>query len=181
MSAFPAIPAVTNDITPLRSVRGHMSLSVYQNVSITVWVAHATVPVVQCLQEATKVMISRFPNGHSSVSFVLDGVGAPTPEAQVMLQRALGARSQILVSGIVLEGSGFWASALRGMLNNSYREAQAKIALKIVTSVDSLVGWFCEEHSARTGVELAPMAFRDVLQQARQMGETAGNQGWEAV
>jgi hypothetical protein len=169
-----------NDVTPLLCTRGHVSVSTHQNISIIVWVAHATVPAVQCLQEVSKTMIVRYPNGHSSVSFVLDGVGVPTPDAQVVLQRSLGARSQPHVTAIVLEGSGFWASGLRGMISNSHREAQAKSALKITTSIDSLVGWFCEEHGARTGVELAPMALRDVLQHARQIGETAAHQGWEA-
>jgi hypothetical protein len=181
MSAQRSISPGANEITPLRYTRGHVSVCAFQNISIIVWVAHATVPAVHCLQEVSKTMIVRFPNGHSSVSFILDGVGVPTPEAQVALQRSLGTRSQINVTGIVLEGSGFWASGLRGMISNSHREAQAKSALKIMTSIDSLVGWFCEEHNERTGVELAPMALRDVLQRARRIGETAAHQGWEAI
>jgi hypothetical protein len=181
MSAQPSISPAMNEVTPLRYTRGHVSVSAVQNVSIIVWVGHATVPAVLCVQEATKTMIMRFPSGHSSVSFVLDGVGVPTPEAQVLLQRSFAARSQINVTAIVLEGSGFWASGLRGMISNSHREAQAKSALKIMTSIDSLVGWFCEEHGVRTGVELAPMALRDVLQHARRIGEKAAQQGWEAI
>ncbi len=181
MAAQLSISPATNDVTPLRYERGHVSASVYQNISIIVWVSHATVPAVQALQEVSKAMIKRFPHGHSSMSFVLDGVGVPTPEAQVLLQRSLGTRSQVSVTGIVLEGSGFWASALRGMISNSHREAQANSALKIMTSLDSLVGWFCEEHGARTRVELAPMALRDVLMHARQIGEKAAHHGWEAL
>lgn len=174
-------PASNEPLTPLLAERGHVSYSSYQNVSIAVWVGQATVPVVNRIQEVSKMMIGRFPGGHSSVSFVLDGLPAPTPDAQLLLQKTFAARMQLAVTAIVLEGSGFWASGLRGMINNSHREAQGTSTLKIVTSLDPLVGAFCEQHSAQTGVELAPMVLRDVLLHARQVGEKAAREGWEAV
>jgi hypothetical protein len=183
MSALRAslFPASDEPLTPLLAERGHVSYSIYQNVSIAVWVGQATLQVVNRVLEVTKTMVGRFPGGHSSVSFVLDGLPAPTPEAQAQLQKTFSARSQLVVTAIVLEGSGFWASGLRGMINNSHREAQGKSALKIVTSVDPLVGAFCEEHGTRTGVEISPMVLRDVLLHARQVGEKAAREGWEAV
>jgi hypothetical protein len=182
MSALRAslFPASDVPLTPLIAERGHVSYSVYQNVSIAVWVGQATVPVLHRVHEVNKTMIARFPAGHSSISFVLDGLPAPTPEAQVLLQKTFASRTQLVVTAIVLEGSGFWASGLRGMINNSHREAQGTAALKIVTSVDPLVGAFCEEHG-RTGVEIAPMVLRDMLLHARQVGEKAARLGWDVV
>jgi hypothetical protein len=164
-------PASTEQLSSLRVERDHVSYSLYQNISIAVWVGQATLPVVKAVLEVTQDMIARFPGGHSSVAFVLDGLPAPPTDAQAVLTKAFEKRSQLMVTAIVLEGSGFWASGLRGMLNNTHREANSNTALKIVTHVDPLVGWFAEEHAARTGVVIAPMVLRDVLLYARQVGE----------
>jgi hypothetical protein len=166
-------PLSAEQLSSLRVVRGHVSYSLYQNISIAVWIGQATLPAVQVIPEVTKHMIARFPGGHSSVGFVLDGLPAPPADAQALLTKTFEKRSQLMVTAIVLEGSGFWASGLRGMLNNSHRDANSDAALKIVTHVDPLVGWFAEEHAARTGVEIAPMLLRDMLLLARQVGEKA--------
>lgn len=166
-------PSAAEQLYPLHVALGHASYARYENISIGVWVGQATLPVVQMVQEVTKFMIARFPRGHSSVSFVLDGLPAPTPEAQALIGKQFEARSQLSVTGIVLEGSGFWASGLRGMINNSHREANGPTSLKIVTSIDQLVGWFAEAHEARTQVSIAPMILRDLLQHARKVGERA--------
>lgn len=168
-SVFP----LSAEFGSLHVERGHVSYSLYQNISIAVWVGQATLRAVQGVQEVTKQMIARFPRGHSSVGFVLDGLPAPTADAQALLTKSFEKRSQLMVTAIILEGSGFWASGLRGMLNNSHRDANSDAALKIVTHLDPLVGWFAEEHAARTGVEIAPMQLRDMLRLARQVGEKA--------
>lgn len=166
-------PVSAADLSTLCVERGHVCYLHHQNISISVWVGQATVPTVLAVHEVTKTMIARFPGGHSSISFVLDGLPAPTADAQALLTKAFEKGSQVKVTAIVLEGSGFWASGLRGMLNNSHREANSDMSLKIFTQLDPVVGWFSEEHAARTGVEIAPMQLRDVLLLARQLGEKA--------
>jgi hypothetical protein len=173
LSPASIFPASAEQVSSLRVARGHVSYALYQNISIAVWVGQATLPVVKCIHEVTKGMIARFPGGHSSIAFVLDGLPAPTPDAQALLTQTFERRSQLMVTAIVLEGSGFWASGLRGMINNSFREANGDAALKIVTDVDPLVGWFAEQHAERTGIFIAPMILRDVLRYARQVGEKA--------
>lgn len=165
------LPSPEKPLTMLRVERGHMSYALWRNISIAVWVGQATVPVLKALHEVSKEMVARFPRGHSSVAFVLDGVPPPTPDAQALVKQVFEASSGLLTTAMVLEGSGFWASGLRGMLNNSHRDAASPTSLKIATDIDSVVGWFCEEHEARTGVEIAPMRLRQVLLHARQACE----------
>jgi hypothetical protein len=145
----------------------------YLNISIAVWVGQADLNAAQAMLRASDGMAQRNPRGHSSVNFVLDGLAGPTPEAQPIFKQLLGRRAQLACAAIILEGSGFWASGLRGMLSNTHREAGGGVPLKIETSVDPLVGWFSEQHQARTKVELQPMQLRDVLLHARQLGERA--------
>jgi hypothetical protein len=175
MAARPAsiFPASAELLSSLRVERGHVSYSLYQNISIAVWVGQATLPVVQAVHEVTKEMIGRFPGGHSSIAFVLDGLPAPTADAQSLLTKTFEKRSQLMVTAIVLEGSGFWASGLRCMINNSHRDANSDSSLRIVTDLNPLVGWFAEEHAKRTGVSIVPMALRDVFLLARHLGEDA--------
>lgn len=159
---------------PTRTMRvelGHFALSAYRNISIAVWVGQATRPAVEALIETQKKLIALHPNGHSAVSFILDGLPAPTPDAQAIVTRVFEARSQIACLAIILEGSGFWASGLRSMLNNAHRQAGGPVALKVATSLEGIVTWFSEEHKKGTGVELLPMPLLSVLANARQEGE----------
>jgi len=159
---------------PTRTLRvelGHFAISAYRNISIAVWVGQATRLAVEGLLEAQKKLVALHPNGHSAVSFILDGLPAPEPEAQALISRVFEARSQISCLAIILEGSGFWASGLRSMLNNYHRQAGGPAALKVATSLDSVVTWFSEEHKKGTGVELLPKPLLSILANARQEGE----------
>jgi hypothetical protein len=159
---------------PTRTLRvelGHFALSAYRNISIAVWVGQATRQAVEALLEAQKKLIDAHPNGHSAVTFILDGLPAPTPDAHALITKVFAARNQLACLAIILEGSGFWASGLRSMLNNSHRQAGGPAALQVATSLESVVTWFSEEHKKRTGVELLPMPLLNTLTNARQEGE----------
>jgi hypothetical protein len=169
-----ASPAPLMDALPTLFVRpGRCHFSMYRNLWIGVWVGQADLPSVQGQLKVSNEMAARHPGGHSSVSFILDGLAGPTPEAQPTLKKVFAARAALGCAGIVLEGSGFWASGLRGMLNNAHREAGSRLMLKIETSVEQLVTWLAEEHSECTGVEIPPLQLCEVLLRARQHGEQA--------
>jgi hypothetical protein len=167
-----AIPSI-DSLDTLAVERGCCHFSAYKNISISVWVGQATVPSVQAAQRAAKEMTARHPNRHSTVSFVLDGLPAPVPEAMPLLAKMIGGSGQLACAVTILEGSGFWASGLRSMLNNSHREGGGGALLKIATALDQVVDWLSEHHYDETGVALAPSQLLEALTHGRTLGERA--------
>jgi hypothetical protein len=156
------------EITPLWTERDVAAFDLWQNISIGVWVGQATLPAVRALLRMSERMESSFPSGRSSVLFVLDQVAAPTPEARAELAKVY-ASPGLACTAIVLEGSGFWASAIRSMSSNLARAGS--VTLRVNTSIDEVVQWFPAEHRARTGVALQSNDMKRALMHARRAAE----------
>jgi hypothetical protein len=144
----------------------------YRNVSVGVWVAQATRAAMEASAAATQEMSAQFPSGHSNVNFIMDGIAAPTPDAQALMLKAMASRSDLACSLIILEGGGFWASGLRSLINNTHRDAGGSLRIRIESSLDPMLGWFCETHARHTGVVLDSGQLREALVQARQLAES---------
>lgn len=81
------------------------------------------------------------------------------------------ARSSLLCSAVILEGAGFWASAIRAMIDNMHRTATSTTHLRIGTSIDEVISWFPGEHAHATGIVVGPSELRSVLTEARVYNE----------
>lgn len=169
----PVLSSTSEALETLVVERGRCHFSVYRNITISVWVGQANVAAAQAALRAGKEMARRHPQGHSAACFVLDGLSGPTPDAQPLIAKVLGQRADLKCAAIILEGSGFWASGLRSMINNTHREANGSAGLKIATTLAEVVGWLSENHQERTGVAIAPDVLEEVLTRARQLGAAA--------
>jgi hypothetical protein len=153
--------------------RGRCHFSLYQNIAIGVWVAQANTAAVEAALGVAKQMAARFPGRHSSVAFLLDGLPGPLPEAMPLLAKLFAKRSDLACTAMILEGSGFWASGLRSMVNNARREGGSEAPLKIGTSIDQVVDWLSAQNEQQTGVAIAPTELAEALAFARHLGEQA--------
>jgi hypothetical protein len=159
--------------------RGRCHFSAYRNIAIGVWVGQANSAAAEAALRVAKEMPKRCPGGHSSVAFLLDGLPGPLPEALPLLAKLFAKRSDLACTAMVLEGSGFWASGLRSMVNNSRREGGGETPLKMGTSIAEIVSWLSTQHAQKTGVLLAPDELTEALTFARQLGEQARSGGDE--
>jgi hypothetical protein len=164
-SFFPPISS-----SPVLVVPGVFHYNGWKNVSIGVWVGQATVGAVESLFAFGKNMIQLYPDGHSSVVFILDKLPAPHPDARELLAQLFNARSSLACTAVVLEGSGFWASGLRSMIANTHRSATGSVKLRVGTSIDEVLGWFPAEHARLTGIELDRNELRTELMYSREHG-----------
>jgi hypothetical protein len=160
-------------IETLATVQGRCHFSLYRNIAIGVWVAQADKAGAEAALNVAKTMAERCPDGHSSVAFLLDGLPGPDPEAMPLLTKLWAKRPNLACSAMILEGSGFWASGLRSMVNNSRREGGGEVPLKIGTTVAEVVDWFSTLHAQKTGVAIPVDELADALTFARQLGERA--------
>jgi hypothetical protein len=167
------LTSTSDSLETLVVERGRCHVSAYRNITISVWVGQANPAAAHAALRAGQEMARRHPQGHSTGVFVLDGLPGPTPDAQPLIAKVLGQRSSLKCAAIILEGSGFWASGIRAMINNTHREANGGASLKISTTLAEVVGWLSENHEERTGVAIAPDLLEQVLTQARQLGARA--------
>jgi hypothetical protein len=70
------------------------------------------------------------------------------------------------LSGVVVSGGGFWASAVRGFVTGIAVLAPRSLDLRVFGSVEQLVPWFTTEHTKRTGVRVDGDELSIVLAQA---------------
>jgi hypothetical protein len=124
----------------------------FGNLAINVWTGQPTGPAVRRLSELTTESRRSCPEGISSVHWIVQGVGLPTPEARAEL-RQLATRDgdHIACVGVVLNGQGFWASALRSALSGVLLVGpKALFPLRIYGTAEELADWLPVEHVRRT-------------------------------
>lgn len=167
-SLFPPINGA-----PVCVVPGVFHYNNWKNVSIGVWVGQATVAAVEALFRFGKDMVQLYPDGHSSVVFILDKLPAPPADARELLGTLFSARSTLACTAVILEGSGFWASGLRSMIANTHRTASGSVKLRVDTSIEEVLAWFPAEHARLTGIELDPEQLRGELVYSREHGAKA--------
>jgi hypothetical protein len=167
-SFFPPINS-----SPVHVVPGVFHYNSWKNVSIGVWVGQASVNALESLFRFGKNMIQLYPDGHSSVVFILDKLPAPPPEARDLLGQLFNPRSALACTAVVLEGSGFWASGLRSMIANTHRCATGSVKLRVGTSIDEVLEWFPAEHARTTGIDLDRDELRTELLYSREHGAKA--------
>jgi hypothetical protein len=145
---------------------GKYRLCRWQGSNIVVWFGPAGGETVQRLDR----MIPEQPAGtmRSDVHLVLQGSGLPTAEARAgfvgMMNRMEG---HLACVGVVIEGGGFWASAMRSAVTGLNMLAPRPIAMRVLGSIDDLVSWLPVEHKRRTGVTLDGDALRQAVQESR--------------
>ena len=134
---------------------GRFRLSTWYNVTFLLWSDIATARAVERVQRVTKRMIERYPNGHSNISFVLNGVGPPADEARVLLARSFDSRvSTLKCLATITEGDGFWASTLRSSVTNMGISSGSQLQLRLHRSIEEAAQWLPAPHLEHTGVML---------------------------
>src|SRR5262245_16796261 len=88
----------------------------YRGIVVAVWTIQGTGELADALGRVTERYLERHPTGISSVHIIAKNPPLPTAEARTRLG-ALTERFAPHLAGVgsVLEGTGFWASALRSV------------------------------------------------------------------
>ena len=143
-------------------------LGTWGNVAITVWGTQGTGPLVDrhagCLAE----LALRYPGGFSSLHITGRQAPLPTPEARAKLSEILEQYQHSLACvGVVLEGSGFWASAIRSFIVGLRLLGPRAVDLQVRASIAEVANWLPAPHRERTGFEIDGRELDRVLRQAR--------------
>jgi hypothetical protein len=104
----------------------------------------------------------------SFVHIVANEVAMPDSQArEVLVEAARTQEARIGIAALVVNGTGFWASALRGVATSITILLPKTVQVRICGSPAELIPWFPTEHERRTGVSLDPDALVNVLTRAQ--------------
>jgi hypothetical protein len=140
----------------------------HQNVMIASWRAQGTGPLIGALARALGSFVAAHPEGISNIHIIAAGLPLATPEAREALSALMKVHDGALAcAGTVLDGTGFWASATRGVIMSLQLLAPSSYAMRTCASDAELVAWMPKPHAQRTGVELEPQALERAIAEAR--------------
>jgi hypothetical protein len=138
-------------------------------VIVAVWSRQCTGPMAAALGDVTVGFSRAHPEGFSSVHVIGNNPPLPTSEARDTLIRETKRYSKDLACvGTVLEGSGFWASAVRSFIVGIRVVVPRTFEMQTYASIAELVAWLPPPHAKKTGVTLDPAEFERMLVMMRQ-------------
>lgn len=140
----------------------------WHNVLIAIWTTQGTGPLAQKLGEYARPFSKAHPEGFSNVHIIGKKPPLPTSEAREKLLSLMSDfADNVACIGTVLEGSGFWASAVRSFIVGLRLVAPRTFEMQTYASVPELIKWLVPPHAARTGVALDPVELERVLASLR--------------
>lgn len=134
-----------------------LTLLGWRNVQIASWTVQATVELVEQLAAQSAKFHKRHPEGVSVVHVISKGPALPDSETRERFSTLLHAHSSKLACvAVVLDGRGFWASAVRGFLVGIRLVAPRTFTMQVFSTPQEVAEWLPGPHEERTGVGLAP-------------------------
>ena len=150
---------------------GHYGFGQLGNIALQVWLRPADEVSARELAEVADRMHESYPDGISTIHWLRHGTGRPSPEARKHISGILKKYGDWMGEAVVvMEGDGFWASAIRGMLTG-IRMAAGRGRIRVHGSIEDAAAWLPQVHQRRTGIAIAgsqvAAAINELLSQSR--------------
>lgn len=151
-----------------------LTLLGWRNVQIASWTTQGTVALIEQLAEQSARFHKKHPEGVSVVHVISKGPALPDTETRERLSTLLQAHSASLACvGVVLDGRGFWASAVRGFLVGLRLVAPRTFAMQVFSTPEQVAEWLPGPHFERTKVRLEPEELIKAIEAVRITGVPA--------
>ena len=146
----------SDSIVVIAELPGVHRIWAFHNLVVVVWTGKPTGDAASMIARVSDRLLARGPATKLSyLHFVPNKLELPDAAARagfVDLAHSQGARTGCVA--LILDGAGFWASAIRGFVTSIRVIAPRTIDLRIHSEMSELLEWFPEEHAQRTGVQL---------------------------
>jgi hypothetical protein len=131
----------------------HASYS-WKNVVISFWFGPSTLDALATRDAKLEALCALHPQGISTIDVVLPGKFAlPSPEVREELSRFVQKYApHVVASALILLGSGFWASAVRGAVTAVTMLSRREQKPQIFGAPRAAADWLAPVHLERTGV-----------------------------
>ena len=147
----------------------------FENVLIASWTAQGTLARIEALGRALGAFAARHPEGISSVHIIAAGLPLADSDARAALSALMKKHdAELACGGTVLDGTGFWASATRGVIMSLQFLASSSFTVRTCASDAELAAWLLKPHLQRTGVTLDPKALEQAMAETRALSSAHG-------
>jgi len=154
VEALPDAPGRATDVESLLHADG-LALYGFRNLQIASWTAQGTIALVEQLAEHSTRFHQRHPEGVSVVHLISKGPALPDAPTRERLKTLLEGNTKTLACvAIILDGRGFWASAVRSFLVGLRLVAPRTFVMQVFSTPEEVAAWLPEQHLRRTGVRI---------------------------
>lgn len=135
----------------------------WRDLSIAVWAAQATMPLVVELNKLAELVDSKYPLT-SSVHLIINNAPVPASDARAALD-ALTKRYEDKLQCVVtmVEASGFMASAMRSFLTGLHVLARRAYKSKVAADVHDASTWLAANHRPQLSEAYEPSELEAVM------------------
>lgn len=126
----------------------------WRGVGIVAWATQAT---GQHAREMAKLAeeVGKSHTRGSNVSLVVNRAPLPTHEARRVIHEVTRRyEKHIVCSATVIEGTGFWASAIRSLVTSLHLVGRWSFDLKTFSDIDALSEWLAPIHTRAVGTSV---------------------------
>lgn len=153
-------------LVPLDSEPGAFALYAWQNILFACWSQRATGPAVARVALARETMAREHPEGVSVIYLIAENAGLPTPEARAGVMEMMARyRNKRACLALLIQGGGFWASAMRGAIIGVRLLVPGQFPMLISGEVAEIAAWLPEPHQQHTKTPIDSAALSVLLRQ----------------
>jgi hypothetical protein len=143
-------------------------MATWKNVALHVWTARATTAVVDSLDELSARFTGAHPEGISAIHIIANHTPLPERDVRERLSQVTVRHSKNLACVChVVEGSGFWASALHSFLTGLHFLSRGPFKLHICSNLPAAARWLPTPHAERTNVSFVAQELEDAVTHLR--------------
>jgi hypothetical protein len=156
------------DLQPIGQHSRTFRLGVCHDIAVCSWRGQPTLPAVNMLFLLLGKLRDEQPMRRSYVHLIPEGLGLPDgPTRSRMVAIMKEFEQEMACVGLVVAGSGFWASAMRNAILGLRVLAPRSFDFGVHGSIEELVAWLPESHRKRTGNAVSASALTQLIQQAQ--------------
>jgi hypothetical protein len=147
----------TDEIAIMGEVASVFRVGLLGQLTVTVWFGRPDKAAALVLSRISDDCIARMHGEQgSSVHLVNARVKLPDADARdVLAQIMKNSGNAVACAAVVVDGGGFWASALRSFITGLRVLAPGTVDLHAYASIQEVLAWLPAEHHKRTGKTLA--------------------------
>jgi len=147
---------------------GTMRVWNWQNLVVCAWRGQATSPAAAVLARIMRDLHARASDVRRSyIHLIPDQAGLPDAAARRTISNIMtDYEESIACVGVVIEGGGFWASAMRNVVIGLRVLRKTPFEYRIHATDEEVVSWLPQCHTQKTGVPLLGEDLRKLLLEA---------------
>lgn len=153
MTEAKATALLPPDVRLLEGKHGEFAFCMWRETLIVAWPPEPDLVAVQRFKRVIETLMGEKPDKGSSVHLVAEGTAVPNGEARAALIDMMQNNTDGLEClSVVLNGHGFWASALRSVIVGMRMVTTRSYALAFHGDTASAAKWLAQEVRTRGGV-----------------------------